>query len=358
MIDEETKNDHQITIASKESVTHYVKTAGLAILGALDHAAQLELVLEESEAVVKFITDPQTHVLVVDRTVHRDQSGDADTGDENESAMVIFTVRNDVLYRTDKSTSIVFVKRGGVVEADKSIADQLRVIVLNEGNPYETLFSLIGKAVTPYFKSFIKESGRGERDGDKLAPTVEKNLNEAEVALLHLQQNIDIPEINLVINPHIQAAIQKASKEGRKAKVTDLGDLVEDAQFLNSLQSGVNRWIKEIRKVTKLERDPGSGSSLQEMTFWLNLERALQKILQKRESEEVTLTLEALKCGKRFHATVSFDTDTGLKQTLALVNDYNSLMKDFPLNELVSATDLDSIKVALGNVFGHMKKIR
>ncbi|VDM71902.1 unnamed protein product [Strongylus vulgaris] len=33
-------------------------------------------------------------------------------------------------------------------------------------------------------------------------------------------------------------------------------------------------------------------------------------------------------------------------------------MKDFPLNELVSATDLDSIKVALGNVFGHMKKIR
>ncbi|KAK6731031.1 hypothetical protein RB195_007476 [Necator americanus] len=348
----------EVAIASKESVTEYVKNAGLALLGATNHAAQLEMVLEESDAVVKFITDPQTQVLVVDRTVHRDQSGDADTGDESETAVVVFAVRNDVLYRTDKSTSIVFMKRGAIVEADKSIPDQLRVIVLNEGNPYETLFSLIGKAVTPYFKSFIKESGRGERDGDKLAPTVEKNLNEAEVALLHLQQNIDIPEINLVINPHIQAAIQKASKEGRKAKVTDLGDLVEDSQFLNSLQSGVNRWIKEIRKVTKLERDPGSGSSLQEMTFWLNLERALQKILQKRESEEVTLTLEALKCGKRFHATVSFDTDTGLKQTLALVSDYNSLMKDFPLNELVSATDLDSIKVALGNVFSHMKKIR
>ncbi|KAK5965130.1 hypothetical protein GCK32_004027, partial [Trichostrongylus colubriformis] len=348
----------EVAIASKESVIDYVKTAGLALLGAMDQAAQLEMILDESEAVMKFISDPQTQVLVVDRTVHRDQSGDADTGDESESVVAVFTVRNDVLYRTDKSTSIVYVKRGGILEADKAIADQLRVMVLNEGNPYETLFSLIGKAVTPYFKSFIKESGRGERDGDKLAPTVEKNLNEAEVALLHLQQNIDIPEINLVINPHIQAAIQKANKEGRKAKVTDLGDLVEDAQFLNSLQSGVNRWIKEIRKVTKLERDPGSGSSLQEMTFWLNLERALQKILQKRESEEVTLTLEALKCGKRFHATVSFDTDTGLKQTLALVTDYNSLMKDFPLNELVSASDLDSIKVALGNVFGHMKKIR
>lgn len=52
-------------------MTDYVKTAGLAILGASSHAAQLEMVLDESEAVVKFITDPQTHVLVVDRTVHR-----------------------------------------------------------------------------------------------------------------------------------------------------------------------------------------------------------------------------------------------------------------------------------------------
>uniref|UniRef100_A0A0K0DJN9 DHC_N1 domain-containing protein n=1 Tax=Angiostrongylus cantonensis TaxID=6313 RepID=A0A0K0DJN9_ANGCA len=311
----------EVAIATKESVTEYVKNAGLALLGTSSKDAQLEIVLEESDALVKFITDPQTHVLVVDRTIHRDQSGDADTGDESETALAVFTVRNDVLYRTDRSTSIVFIKKGGIIEADKSIPDQLRVMVLSEGNPCETLCALIGRAVTPYFKSFIKESGRGERDGDKLAPIVEKNLNEAEVALLHLQQNIDIPEINLIINPHIQAAIQKASKEGRKAKAS-------------------------------------SGSSLQEMAFWLNLERALQKILQKRESEEVMLTLEALKCGKRFHATVSLDTDTGLKQTLALVSDYNSLMKDFPLNELVSATDLDSIKIALGNVFGHMKKIR
>lgn len=30
-----------------------------------------------------------------------------------------------------------------------------------------------------------------------------------------------------------------------------------------------------------------------------------------RESPEVTLSLDILKHGKRFHATVSFDTDTG-----------------------------------------------
>lgn len=42
---------------------------------------------------------------------------------------------------------------------------------------------------------------------------------------------------------------------------------------------------------------------------------------------EVALTLDILRIGKRFHATVSFDTDTGLKQALATVDDYNPLMK-------------------------------
>lgn len=66
-----------------------------------------------------------------------------------------------------------------------------------------------------------------------------------------------------------------------------------------------------IHQVTKLDRDPASGTALQEISFWLNLERALNRIQEKRESPEVLLTLDILKHGKRFHATVSFDTDTG-----------------------------------------------
>lgn len=60
-----------------------------------------------------------------------------------------------------------------------------------------------------------------------------------------------------------------------------------------------------------MDRDPSSGTALQEISFWLNLERALHRIQEKRESIEVVLTLDILKHGKRFHATVSFDTDTG-----------------------------------------------
>ena len=82
-----------------------------------------------------------------------------------------------------------------------------------------------------------------------MAPSVEKKIAELEMGLLHLQQNIDIPEISLVIHPTVATAIKKAADESRKPKVAEFGDKVEDAQFLNALQSGVNRWIREIQKV-------------------------------------------------------------------------------------------------------------
>lgn len=160
-----------------------------------------------------------------------------------------------------------------------------------------------------------------------MAPSVEKTIAALEMGLLHLQQNIDIPEITLPIHPVVASVIKRCADDGRKPKVEDFAEYVKDSTFLNQLHNGVNRWIKEIQKVTKLVRDPSSGTALQEVSFWLNLERALHRIQEKRESMEVALTLDILRIGKRFHATVSFDTDTGLKQALATVDDYNPLMK-------------------------------
>lgn len=46
--------------------------------------------------------------------------------------------------------------------------------------------------------------------------------------------------------------IKGGEESGRKAKVADFGHMVEDPQFLNALQSGVNRWIREIQKVSEI----------------------------------------------------------------------------------------------------------
>jgi dynein heavy chain 1 len=118
----------------------------------------------------------------------------------------------------------------------------------------------------------------------------------------------------------------------------------------------VSQWIREIQMVTKLDRDPSCGTALQEISFWLNLERALLRIQEKMESVKVALTLDVLKYGKRFHGTVSFDTDTRLKQALATAIEYNPLMKDFPINDLLSATELDRIRTAVQGIFNHLRK--
>lgn len=145
--------------------------------------------------------------------------------------------------------SVVFTKRGAVIEADKSIHSQLRLVYFSDGSPYETLHA-ISKTMAPYFKSYVKEKGKTDRDGDKMAPSVEKKIAELEMGLLHLQQNIDIPEISLPIHNIVLQVIKQCTEEGRKPKVADFGIKVEDSTFLNQLQTGVNRWIKEIQKVS------------------------------------------------------------------------------------------------------------
>lgn len=174
-----------------------------------------------------------------------------------------YQISNDVYFTNSRMASLACIKRGAVIEADKSIHSQLRLINFSDGSPYETLHAFISKSLAPYFKSYVKESGRADRDGDKMAPSVEKKLTELEMGLLHLQQNIEIPEITLISHPIVNNTIRKCAEENRKVKVADFGDKVEDSSFLNQLQNGVNRWIKEIKKVTKLDRDPSSGTALQ-----------------------------------------------------------------------------------------------
>ncbi len=110
--------------------------------------------------------------------------------------------------------------------------------------------------------------------------------------------------------------------------------------------------------MTKLGRDPSIDTALQEISFWQELERALNCISEKLESVEIMLTLDILRRGKLYFAIVSFDSDTGLKETVETVEDYNVLMKDLPLNELSSATELTKITLAIKNIFNHLRKIR
>ena len=65
--------------------------------------------------------------------------------------------------------------------------------------------------------------------------------------------------------------------------------------------------------MTKVTGNVSSGAASQEPNFWLSLEWALEGMKAQLRSEEVGIVMDTLRSAKRFHGTVSFIADTGLK---------------------------------------------
>ncbi|KAI7858782.1 dynein heavy chain [Circinella umbellata] len=318
----------------------------------------------------RFAIDAQSPVLYI----LKEREGGKDE-DETTPSTYTYSLSQEITYLPTHVGSLAIIKRAATLDPSRPLQSQLQFINLpgapNASEPgqtsaYEFLHSYIHLAVSPYFNAYVnarhgtvqESGGKSKNEDNKMGvPMAKKKMAELELSLLHLQQNVEIPDISLNIHPVVQKAVDKCREGGRRVTVEAIDStLFSDSSFLNKLQGDVNGWIKEIQKVTKMSRDPASGTAIQEINFWLSMERALEKIDEQLKSDQITLTLDILKHAKRFHATVSFIADTGLKEGMELVHKYNQLMKDFPLNELLSATDVDKIRESLGLIFGHLNK--
>ncbi|KAJ5078912.1 intein-containing dynein heavy chain precursor [Anaeramoeba ignava] len=280
----------------------------------------------------------------------------------------IFTLDLEVMYLGGKSTSIAFIKRFPIIKQDASLASQIHVMNIGEGSPFETIQNLMHYSVWPFFHSFdlkIREQSNQFIQNSKVklqitqdAPAVKKKLAELELTLIQCQQNVEIPEVVLFIEPEITEIIQKAKENGTRVKLTDLGNSFDDPEFLTRVQNGVNKWITDIQKVTRMKRDVSSGTALQEINFWISLEKALKNIDKQVKTTETQLQLEFLNLKKKHFAGFAFESDTGLKKLLDTSENYNVLMKDFPLSEMLSAQDLDKIRESILRIFSHLRKLK
>lgn len=288
----------------------------------------------------------------------------------------------------DESAAVMTPQLGSSKEDVETTLTQTSVANKSTATPYESLHSIVHLAVQPYFEAYVSRKnfqqanidgagegdvssgqlvqasspGAGEDDDANSAnsgiPAAKKKIAELELSLLQLQQNVDIPETILAVHPAIRRAAQRASAQGARPspEYVEPVSLLSDSTFLNRLQSQVNGWIKDIQGITKLSRDVTSGTASQEINFWLHMETALESIETQLRSDSVLLALDVLKYAKRFHATVSFLADTGLRESTEQVHRYNLLMKDFPINDLLSAPDLERLHDALLAVFNHLNK--
>lgn len=94
-----------------------------------------------------------------------------------------------------------------------------------QATPYDGLHSLVHWGVAPWFDSYVssKQSlipGHGAHDGlgkkggeaQMGIPVTKKKFAELELSLLHLKQNVEIPEVHLSVHPAIRKAVAHVSK--------------------------------------------------------------------------------------------------------------------------------------------------
>ncbi|KAJ4492499.1 dynein heavy chain, N-terminal region 1-domain-containing protein [Lentinula lateritia] len=202
---------------------------------------------------------------------------------------------------------------------DPEIFRSYLLALLPPETPYESLHAVVSCGVKPWFDAFVGARGGGKDGGDtKMGISMtKKKFAELELSLLHLQQNVEIPETHLTIHPIIQRAVEQAQAAGTRPNLLYIPTkTLNDSTFLNSLHAQVNSWIKSIQAVTKL----ASGTASQEINFRFSIEAELR-------SDEVTMVMDCLRNAKRFHATTS-----------------------------LSATDLDKIQESLILIFSHINR--
>ncbi|KAI5950644.1 DYN1 [Candida margitis] len=245
--------------------------------------------------------------------------------------------------------SIVFViKPKGVLVSDRPFGSQLNLMkmpVTSEANTNELSIDALKMAVDfgllPYFDLISSERG---------SSVTRKRLNDLSLALQNAR-SVQIPNLLITTHPKIKSIIS--------GEVVVSQDLFDDIAFINELTAVSNDWINQIQTITKIAHSPSDSKSLgDEIQFWNTVELALASIDKQIKSNEVTTTLEVLSKARRFHVTLSFENDIGLKEMKSTAASYKGFFRDIPLDELLNDDDAtyESFNYAVYGLFSHINQ--
>ncbi|KAH1307835.1 hypothetical protein KXX11_000076 [Aspergillus fumigatus] len=374
----------QASFVDSAALIQYLVDVLQATLGALktelESTGSLLSEAKYSETVqrcTRFASESQVALYVQKDLVASEGTNAAEDG-EASSVQYAYNLSAEISSSSTTVASVAFIKRPAPIDPTLPISSQVQVINLpgpaslnnaqaQQGaslSPYEVLHLLVHHALSPYFEANTRNQDaatglkpRTDTEVKTGVPGTKKKFAELELGLLHLQQNVEIPALNLPLHEVVQAALVEAETRGIKPSVELIpSNVLESSAFINSIQNNVNAWIRSIQTITKMSRDADSGSAAQEINFWLSMETALEGIENQLRSDGVQLTMDILRHAKRYQATLSFVADTGLREATDMVQKYNQLMRDFPLDELLSATTLQKVQESLGLIFGHLNK--
>jgi dynein heavy chain 1 len=196
-----------------------------------------------------------------------------------------------------------------------------------------------------------------QEQSKRLLEGLQDKIRQLDVALGQYRRSAfsQIPSITLQVHPLLEEVSKKGTTD---LDALGLADKLEDDDFLNEVQSGVTQWIVQIRKVTTLSSttpfpslESSQAPDTEEVSFWTQLEAALQHVQQELKKPGVELTLNLLKAAKRFLATIALDNNSGLEGSLAHTLDVCHFLRNYP--SLESAGDFDKLCTGMNGIFDH-----
>ena len=217
----------------------------------------------------------------------------------------------------------------------------------------------------------IKSTRGSKSTSTKIMEGLEDKLRELDVALGQCRRTVlgRIPHVILKPHPIIVEAATKLDSSGKMdLDAVGLTDYLQDDTFLNEVQTSVNHWIVQIRKVTVLpgstpfpsgdSAETESHADLEEVSFWMGLEESLKNIRLELSKPAVLLTISLLKAAKRFVATIALENNTGLDGAESHVTDVSNFLRQYPAPTLAAARDWNKIGNAMDAIFVHLPKVR
>jgi dynein heavy chain 1 len=278
-----------------------------------------------------------------------------------------------VQYYGSAAHTIAFLKResytalelSGGEQAGEQLCKQLQLLNLGyigeDFNLFELAATYVEYSLLPLFNSY-KASKAGQSDKSSSTSAgfegIQKNLAQLKVHLVHCQRNVAVPEIELIHDAEIRAKGDECKAAGRELTPDDFEGRLQDRTFVERLEKTVRGWIRDIRRVTQLTHEPGQGPALQEINFWLSMERSLAPIdAQLKQSKLLAVTLELLRRAQKHQLAQQFGLDTELGPRLATARGYNRLLRDFPINQLLGATTPEQAREAIGAIFAALRAV-
>eukprot|EP00439_Symbiodinium_sp_Y106_P013254 s7106_g1.t3 len=295
-----------------------------AILGApKDEISRHFASLEMMNKVRHFIYDDQDTTFFIARELvdREDKKEDGKSSEEKEYTII---TENEVVFRR-QACAVALLKRSpatfraayegtleeGAVPSNGNFASHLQLLTMgaeSEWSPFELVHLYLQNGFAPLFNAVAKQSesanktGAGDDDREEIkvgVPNVMRKIMDLSMALMQCQQNVDIENISLPIDPEIAEAFEKAKSfeadTGLKPAIEKDAEMF--SQNMSNCQELFRVWKDEVGQFRQLVREQLKKRGNERPTVKINCEHEQLQA----GAPEIDARIEELQKFRRHH---------------------------------------------------------